>query len=326
MQQPNQNPHGQFPQGQPQHQQQPAPQQQPAQYQAQFVHAPSAAPQPSRGPALEVKTPSALLSPFFSLARDIRGLLAVPLAFFGGIFGAIVLSGALVFAMWWMEQSAEAAPIEEDEFELEFQPGALTKLGVEPKDIPEKAINEETRTPEDTVKEAVTEEEKPPDEEIEKKPAEEKPKDDKPVNKNDKAKISDKNRTDNNPYDKDLPNNIDPTGDPFGDPNGWSDLKKDGDPWATSVMAALNGMKVPAWAAKLPSGKPYQFKLKICKDGKVSQVMSKSSSGNTDLDNAIRGELERLKIPKPPGNVASKMKTSCVTLNYLFSWSSGKVK
>ncbi|HVI04069.1 MAG TPA: TonB C-terminal domain-containing protein [Enhygromyxa sp.] len=313
MHQPNQHPHGQSPQGQPAQQ-----------YQAQFQYAPQP---PTRSPAPNVKAPSALLSPFLSLSRDLRGLLAVPLAFFGGIFGSIVLSASLVFAMWWMEQNAEAAPLEEeDEFLLEFQPGALTKLGVEPKDIPEKAINEETRTPEDVVKEAVTEEEKPPEEEIEKKPIEEKPKDDKPINKNKDAKISDKNRTDNNPYDKDLPNNIDPTGDPFGDPNGWSDLKKDGDPWATSVMAALNGMKVPAWAAKLPSGKPYQFRLKICKDGTVSQVMTKSSSGNADLDGAIKGELERLKIPKPPANVASKMKSSCVTLNYLFSWSAGKVK
>lgn len=323
MQQHNQYPHGQSPQGQPQYQQ-PAPQQ-PASYQAQFQHVPQT--QAPSGPPPKVRTPPAVLSPFVSIGRELRGLVAVPFAFFGGLFGSVVLSGALVFAMWWMEQNAEAAPLaEEDEFELEFQPGALTKLGVEPKEIPEKPINEETRTPEDVQKEAVTEEEKPPDEEIEKKPIEEKPKDDKPVNKNKDAKISDKNRTDNNPYDKDLPNNIDPTGDPFGDPNGWADLKKDGDPWATSVMAALNAMKVPAWAAKLPSGKPYQFKLKICKDGKVSQVLTKASSGNADLDGAIKGELERLKIPPPPAHVSKSMKSSCVTLNYLFSWSSGKVK
>ncbi|HLT40079.1 MAG TPA: TonB C-terminal domain-containing protein [Enhygromyxa sp.] len=297
--------------------------QQHQQYQAQFQHVP----QPPAGPPPKVRTPPAILSPFVSIFREVRGLFAVPLAFFGGLFGSIVLSGALVFAMWWLEENAQASPLdEEDEFELEFEPGALTKLGVEPKDIPEKPINEETRTPEDVQKEVVTEEEKPPEEEIEKKPVEEKPKDKTPVNKNKDAKISDKNRTDNNPYDKDLPNNIDPTGDPFGDPNGWADMKKDGDPWATSVMAALNGMKVPAWAAKLPSGKPYQFKLKICKDGTVSQVLTKSSSGNADLDGAIKGELERLKIPKPPAKVVAKMKSSCVTLNYLFSWQSGKVK
>jgi hypothetical protein len=298
-------------------------QQAPQGYQAQFQHAPP----PPSGPPPKVRTPPAILSPFVSIYREFRGLFAVPLAFFGGLFGSIILSGALVFAMWWLEQNAEASPLdEEDEFMLEFEPGALTKLGVEPKEIPEKPINEETRTPEEITKEVVTEEEKPPEKEIEKKPVEEKPKEKTPINQNKDAKISDKNRTDNNPYKKDLPNNLDPTGDPFGDPNGWADMAKDGDPWATSVMAALNAMKVPAWAAKLPAGKPYQFKLKICKDGKVDQVMMKASSGNPDLDGAVKGELERLKIPKPPANIASKMKSNCVTLNYLFSWQSGKVK
>lgn len=314
-----QYPHGQYPQGQ-QPYTQPAPPQ-PAQYQAQFQHAP-----PPSGPPPKVRTPPAILSPLVSIFRELRGLFAVPLAFFGGLFGSIVLSAALVFAMWWLEEHAQASPIEEDEFELEFQPGALTKLGVEPKEIPEKPIIEETRTPEDVTKEVVTEDEKPPEPEIEKKPVEEKPKEKTPINKNKDAKISDKNRTENNPYKKDLPNNLDPTGDPFGDPNGWSDLKKDGDPWATAVMAALNAMKVPAWAAKLPAGKPYQFQLKICKDGKVSQVLTKSSTGNADLDGAVKGELERLKIPPPPPHVAKNMKSSCVTLKYQFSWQSGTVK
>lgn len=290
-------------------------------YQAQFQHAPQAPQTP-----IKVRTPPALLAPFVSVAREFRGLFAVPLAFFGGLFGSIVLSGALVFVMIWLEDNAEASAPEEDEFLLEFEPGALTKLGVEPKDIPEKPINEETRTPEDVVKDTVTEEEKPPEEEVEKKPVEEKPKEKTPINKNKDAKISDKNRTDNNPYDKDLPNNLDPTGDPFGDPNGWADMKKDGDPWATSVMAALNGMKVPAYAGKLPPGAAYKFKLKVCKNGTVDQVLSKGSTGNTDLDSKVRAEIERLKFTPPPAHIASKMKASCVTLNYTFSWSSGKVK
>lgn len=282
----------------------------------------------SGSPPLRVRTPPALIAPLLSIAREIRGLVAVPLAFFGGFFGSIVLCGALAFFMWWMEENAAASSgEEEEEFLLEFEPGALTKLGVEPKEIPEKPINEETRTPEEVVKEAVTEEETPPPEDKEKKPEEEKPvKDKTPPNKNKDAKISDKNRTDNNPYDKDLPNNLDPVGDPFGDPNGWADLKKDGDPWATSVMAALNGMKVPAWAAKLPAGAPYKFRLKVCKDGTVDQVLSKGSSGNADLDSAILGELKRLKINPPPAHVSAKMKSKCVTLNYTFSWQQGRVK
>jgi outer membrane biosynthesis protein TonB len=291
-------------------------------YQAQFQHGPQTPLAP-----IKVRTPPAILAPFFSIARELRGLFAVPLAMIGGLFGSVILSGALVFVMWWMEENAAASPVDEDEFLLEFEPGALTKLGVEPKDIPEKPINEETRTPEDVVKDTVTEEEEPPPEpEIEKKPVEEKPKEKTPINKNKDAKISDKNRTDNNPYKKDLPNNLDPTGDPFGDPNGWADIAKDGDPWATSVMAALNGMKVPAYAGNLPAGASYKFRLKVCKNGTVDQVMTRGGTGNADLDSKVRAEIERLKFAPPPAHIASKMKSNCVTLNYTFAWTSGKVK
>jgi outer membrane biosynthesis protein TonB len=282
-------------------------------------------------PLLQIKTPPALLAPIYSIAREFRGMIAYPLAFFGGMFGTVAITAGSLFAMWWFENHAQASDDEngvaDEEFEMEFEPGALTKLGVAPQEIPVKAINEETRTPEEAAEETVTEDETPPPIDTEVKDKEEQPiKDKTPPNKNKDAKISDKNRTDNNPYDNDLPNNLDPVGDPFGDPNGWADMAKDGDPWATSVMMALNNMKVPAWAAKLPAGAPYKFKLKICKDGKVDQVLTKGSSGNPDLDTAILGELSRLKIAPPPANILSKMKASCVTLNYTFSWKAGKVK
>jgi outer membrane biosynthesis protein TonB len=240
-----------------------------------------------------------------------------------------MMTGGVIFGLWWFEANAEASDdaANAEEFVMDFEPGALTKLGVAPQEIPVKAINEETRTPEEAVEEAVTEEETPPPVDVEKKDKEEvKPKDHTPPNKNKDAKISDKNRTDNNPYDNDLPNNIDPTGDPFGDPNGWADMKKDGDPWATMVMQKLNSMKVPAWAAKLPAGAPYKFKIQVCKNGKVGQILTKGSSGNADLDGAIHGEIERLQFGPLPANVLSKMKAQCVTLNYVFSWSQGKVK
>lgn len=282
-------------------------------------------------PVLEIKTPPALLAPLYSIGREMRGMLAFPLAFFGGIFGTVALAGGSLFAMWWFENHAQASDdegVDDEEFQLEFEPGALTKLGVAPQEIPVKAINEETRTPEEAVEEAVTADETPPPIDTEVKDKEEAPvKDKTPPNKNKDAKISDKNRTDNNPYDNDLPNNLDPVGDPFGDPNGWADMAKDGDPWATSVMQALNSMKVPAWAAKLPAGAPYKFKLKVCKDGKIDQVLTKGSSGNADLDRAILGELENhVKIAPPPAKILAKMKSNCVTLNYTFAWSAGRVK
>lgn len=296
------------------------------QYQAQFQHAPGQPPGQPPGPPPKIRTPPALLAPLFSIAREFRGLLAVPLAFIGGVIGSILLSGALVFVAWWLEANAEAADLSEDEFILEFEPGALTKLGVEPQEIPEKAITEDARTPDDVQKEAVTEEDTPPPEEKEKEKDEPKIKPKTPINKDKTAPIKDKNETSNNPYKKDLPNNVPESGDPFGDPNGWADLAKDGDPWATSVMAALNAMKVPAWAAKLPSGSPYRFRLKVCKNGTVDQVMDKGSSGNKDLDVAIKGEIQRLKFSAPPAHIASKMKSNCVTLNYNFAWSAGRVK
>jgi outer membrane biosynthesis protein TonB len=323
-----QPPHGQQQQGYPQ--QGGHPQQG---YQAEFQHA-NHGNHGNHGPStptavvpIKVRTPSMVAAPFSALAREFRGLFVSPFAFYGGIFGTIALTGVLGGLFFLAEQTAVASSEpDEEEFLLDFEPGALTKLGVAPTEIPEKAINEETRTPEDAVKETVTEEEDQPIPETppEKKPVEEKAADDKPVNKNDKAKISDKNRTDNNPYD-DVPNNIDPTGDPFGDPNGWSDLAKDGDPWATSVMKALNMMKVPGYAGKVGTG-TYKFKIKLCKDGKIDQVMTKGSSGDPILDSRVKVEVERLEIPPPPANVLSKMKSNCVTLNYLFSWSNGKTK
>src|SRR5689334_4972115 len=115
----------------------------------------------SFNPALQVKTPPAILAPLYSIGREVKGMLSLPLAFFGGVFGTIMMTGGALFALWWFETNAQASDDgnEEDEFQLDFEPGALTKLGVAPTEIPQKAVNEETRTPEEAVEEAVTENE-----------------------------------------------------------------------------------------------------------------------------------------------------------------------
>lgn len=283
---------------------------------------------PPPGPDFRpVRTTPLLLTPFVSLAREVRSIFAVPSALFGGMLGTVVLCVGTYFAFSFggaLHGDAEASALE-DEFMLEFEPGALAKLGEPPKDIPEKPIHEETRTPDEAIEEAVTEDEKPPVEDVEKAETKETKTDDSPPNPNKDAKIDKKNSKDNNPYD-DIPNDAPDIGDPFGSPDGWADMAKDGDPWATAVMGALNHMKVPAYAAKLPQGKPYKFMLKICKDGKVDTVLTKQSSGNTELDGAIKKELEFLKIPKPPKKVLDMMPSSCVLLKYQFSWQQGKVK
>jgi outer membrane biosynthesis protein TonB len=229
----------------------------------------------------------------------------------------------------------EACPAEtedEDEFEIDFEPGTLVKLGVEveDKEIPEKIIIEETRAEEEEVpEEAVTEDE-------EAKPAEEKPEEDKPK---DKPKEKPKKPTEkkdkklptsklptkkNNPFN-DLPTTTVQKGDPFGDPGGWSDLKKDGDPWATQVMKALNNMPVGAFGAKMGKGTS-KFQITLCKDGKVKKVQKKGGSLDAGDQARVANAVRSLNLPKPPKKVADKMKGSCAKIKYTFVWSSGKVK
>ena len=114
-------------------------------------------------------------------------------------------------------------------------------------------------------------------------------------------------------------------GDPFGDPGGWSDLAKDGDPWATAVMKALNNMPIGAYAAKAKKG-DFKFQLTLCKDGTIKQVAKKGGSLESDGQDAVRLALEQLKLPKPPASVASKMKSSCAKIKYTFRWSASGVK
>jgi hypothetical protein len=224
----------------------------------------------------------------------------------------------------------------EDEFEIDFTPGTLARLGVkiDEKEIPQKIIVQETRAEdpvEDTPTEAVVttdDKVKPTDEPPKEKP--ENPSKDPPKFKDDKDKklpTSKTPTTSNTPYKKDLPTVTQNQGDPFGDPEGWDDLTRDGDPWATSVMKALNNMPVGTYAAKGAKG-DFKFQLTICKDGTIKEngVAKKGGSMDQDGQNAVLLALEQLKIPKPPKKVADSMPSSCAKIKYTFLWSSGKVK
>jgi hypothetical protein len=218
----------------------------------------------------------------------------------------------------------------EDEFEIDFTPGTIAKLGEKPEDLPEKVIIADTRAPdpieEEPTQETVTEDEKA-------KPTEEpkdKPKDvtkDKPTVKDNKDK---KLPTSKNPTDKNTPYNDLPTydknlGNPFGDPEGWDDLTRDGDPWATSVMKALNNMPIGAYAAKAKQGE-MKFQLTICKDGKIKQVLKKGGNLPEDGQSAVMLALEQLEIPKPPKKVSDAMPGNCAKIKYTFVWSAKGVK
>lgn len=276
---------------------------------------------------IKVRTVPAVLAPFQTLFRDVRAIFAVPLALIGGFFGMIVMCAALVGFFLWAPELAFAEAEEDDEEYLDFEPGALVRIGKEipEQELPEKIITEDAKLPEDSVEEAVTKEEEPPPEPPEEKKID-KPKKTKKPKKKDDRDVKEKDHTSkkNTPYD-DLPTVKEAPGDPFGDPDGWSELRKKGDPWATEVMKRLNAMQVGCYAGKCPKG-TFKFEMKICKNGTVDKVYQKQSSGDSDLDSKIKSELGRLKIPKPPPKIAAQMKSSCVKLKYRFVWSSGRVK
>ncbi len=265
-----------------------------------------------------------------SWGRDIRDIFRNPLAFLGGL-GGMSLSSVVLFLVFGLTSSNANAEDDEDAYEIEFTPGALVKLGqkIEEKELPEKIIVQETREEEEVVAETVTtDEEAKPEEEPPKEPDEKPKKTDKPPPKEKKDKklpTSDTPTSSNTPFPKDLPTVKQDIGDPFGDPGGWSDLAKDGDPWATAVMKALNNMPVGTFAAKAKAG-DFKFQLTICKNGKVDRVARKGGSLPPDVQKSIEFELLRLNLPKPPAKIANQMKSNCAKIQYTFVWSASGVK
>jgi hypothetical protein len=234
---------------------------------------------------------------FMSFGRDFRDIFRNPMAFFGGLLG-MILSAGLAYLFFGVFANLQAKADEDDELEIDFNPGTLVRIGeeIEEPEIPEKIVIPEMRQEEETVNETVTEDEEAKPKVEEKKPEDKpkKPPEQPPVEKKDKKLPISKlpPPPPNTPF-QDKPLNVKVKGDPFGDPGGWSDLKQDGDPWATAVMKALNGLKVGAFAAKGSPG-DFKFKLTICKDGKVKTVQKLGGSADADLQNQVRLALDQL--------------------------------
>jgi len=283
---------------------------------------------------LKVHTTPALLSPFVSIGREFGDIFRNPVALIGGFVGSTAFMGGIVAFMLFGPTIAGANQSEnDDELDMEFMPGELMRKGpqMNPEDIPEKLIVERLVAAEAKTEAKVTTDEKAqPDPEKKKndKPKEDIKSTEKPDPNKKGAKEGTKNQEKNTPYD-DLPTVNELPGNPFGDPNGWSDMAKDGDPWATAVMGALNGMKVGAYAGQ-GTAAAYQFQLVICADGRVDDVRTKKPSGDPKLDGAIKNALESLKLPKAPADIAKQLGGGCKKIPYVFTWSgsgqTGKVK
>src|SRR5690606_26812396 len=83
---------------------------------------------------------SALVAPFHAIWREIRGVFASPIAFFGGLTGMLVMCGALLaFFLYAPDAAAEA----EDLWAIDFTLGALVTIRKEISED-EKVITEET--------------------------------------------------------------------------------------------------------------------------------------------------------------------------------------
>lgn len=277
----------------------------------------------------ETKTPlgSLLLAPFQQIRREFAGIFVNRQAVIGGFAGTFTMAGLAAVALYASNANAEDGADDAEELQMEFVPGALVRLGEKPTDqpLPEKLIVEETVAAADSSPdETITKDEKakPPVDQPKKEKSESKEKGKAPPDPNKKgAKESDKNRDSNSPYN-DLPTVKDLPGDPFGSPDGWADMAKDGDPWATSVVGALNKMKVGSYGAESKSGM-LKFQIEICADGTISRFSLKKPSGDAKLDGAVKAAVEALKIPKPPADIAKQLKGGCKKIPYQFTWSGG---
>lgn len=222
---------------------------------------------------------------------------------------------------------ADACPGErnEEEFELEFAPGAVMKLGAdvgssdaapavpaapsEPEALPSEPTSAATpnAVTDDPTPAAVAPDPTPNRTDAPRPAPERRPSPSTPLSKLPK------------------PGPAPAKGDPFGDPGGWAEIAKDGDPWATAVMKALNHMKVGSYGAEIGKG-TMKFQLTLCRDGSIKNVRKKGGSLASGDQAKVLTALGQLALPKPPPKLAKKMKTNCAKIKYTFVWSSGDVK
>jgi hypothetical protein len=278
-----------------------------------------------------VRKPTLVEALLGSFWRDVRDLFRNPLAFLGGIGGTLLTFAILAasFVVFGGEASADSED-EDDALELDFEPGTLVKLGIEPeeKEIPEKIITQETRAEEETTTETITEDEteKPKDDiEPEEKEPKKKPTKD-PVKKDKKLPTAKNPTTKNTPYD-DLPTVDYNIGDPFGDPKGWADRLVKGDKWATEIMRELNNAGTGTAGAKTFKG-TYKFRLQLCPNGKIGKIQPKGGNLDARGRSYVTTSLEQLRVKfrhKVPSDVAKKMKGRCQYVKGTFVWKNGVV-
>jgi len=264
-----------------------------------------------------------------SFGRDARELVEQRFAFGSGLAG-VVIAG---FALWGIAAIAHAdvaiEPIGE-EVALEFLPGSLARLGTNPSARessggdaqptivpPEPTI--EPPTPPPPQPQTVTTDD-------DAAPAQPQP----PVRRDPKQSRlpTDEPPSDDPPHTggrRPGPPSVDDGGNPWGDPNGWDDLTRDSDPWATSVVQALEDLPV-GWYAGKPATGDFRFRISVCKDGEISDVVKKGGIMSRDGQDAVLLALEQFELPPIPKHIAAQMPARCARIDHTFVWSGAAVK
>lgn len=266
---------------------------------------------------------SALAAPFQVAGRELSDLASRPLPMVGGVFGSLLGCVALTAALLWAPSPAAA---EEQPFTVEFVPASLVSSG-EPEGVAEQPVEPlEASPPAEPESELEVEPEEPSERVSEdaSNPAQAEPEPPKPSPPQPTPTPTPEPEVTPTPAPPPPPGTEIQS--PFQDPDGWSDLVREGDPWATAVLAALREMQVPAWAGKIESGQPYSFRMRVCTNGRVDKVFRKGSTGNTDLDATLAHEVSRLKLPPMPASMRSQIPGSCATLKYTFAWTVSGVR
>lgn len=279
-----------------------------------------------------VRTPGAAGAIASTFVDDLRELVANRLAFVGGL-GGLSLSALAIFGATQLDpndgEDADAAEVDPT-FELEFLPGTLARLGepIDPTLLPQKIVTRDARAPEtppeSTQPAAVSRDEqadaaKPTADPA--KPAPPAPRDD----RSKKLPVAPKSTHKNTPYDGDLPTVDHDIGTPFGDAEGWDDLTRSGDAWATEVMKRLANMPVGWYAGEAATGE-FRFVIDVCKDGTIGKVLDKGGTMSVDGRKAVALALDMLELPKPSRELAATMPDDCARIRHTFVWSGARVR
>ncbi len=261
-----------------------------------------------------------------TFARDARELTSQRFALGSGLFGVVLASVGLV-GLAAVAHADDDLDLQSD-VGLEFLPGTLARLGTNPEADDATGDGEPETTPKEPERPTAD-----PQPEPETKPetATDDPHADaaRPQPSTPKPPTPPRIRPDKPPSDEPsrgggrLPGPPDDTngGNPWGDPNGWDDLTRDGDDWATGVVAALRGLEV-GWFGGIPAPGEFRFEISVCKSGKITAVKKAGGTMSADGQSRVRLALEQLKLKPIPKRLADRMPSNCARIDHVFVWSS----